>query len=298
MRYLAVAILTLLSGCGGSEKILVNVYAPPVESKKVTKMIDASEQKGGKYLSMAINPDVENSKTETLSSLLIDSVKEKLTETNFIYIHPIYDDSKVTLNMKVVDYKFEKTGNEIRANLQVSFNILRGTSELYTKIYKDSDSRFSKSGQGLPSEGEILIKLTENLAKKFVKDISPLKTKNLRELMELPDGLQHVNKYAVARNYRGAIEAMKNFNGERDVEYYYNLAVFYEALAGEEENFKFLKEASENYNQAMVLSEGDDELVVKTKAQFDNFYRLFEQIDKQSRANQKVADEVEDEFGL
>jgi uncharacterized lipoprotein YajG len=291
--------MLILGGCASNEKILINTYSKPVESKKVETMIGESEKRGGKYLSISINPKIENiGQNRDLASLLIDGIKEKITETNFIYINPIYDDAKLSLNMSIVEYDFQQSKNEINANLSVSFNILRGFSNLYTKTYRVSDSRYSKSAQGLPSKQEIVLSLSKEISKKFIKDISPLKSNSLREILEFPDGLEYLLNYAKAKNYSGAIKAMENFSGKKDINFYYNLALFYEAFAGEKENFAFLKRASENYEKSLSLGGFENEIIVKAKADFDNFYKIFKSIDEQRENNLKIEKEINEELGL
>jgi hypothetical protein len=294
---LGLLVAFAITGCASKEQILISTYSPPKESKKVEGMLSASESANGKYLAFAINPEVKGSEGN-MASLLIDSVKERLTETNFIYIHPLYDYSKIALNMKVNNFSYEKKGQDLTASLSVSFSIVKGLSEFYTVVYDKSDTRFSKSGQGLPSRESMMIELSKSVAEKFVKDISPLKTNTLGELLELPDEIGYANQYALQKNYEGAIEAISEFSGEKDYKTYYNLAIFYEALAGEKEDFRLLQKANKSYKKAFALGGRDDEVVFKAKSRFDKLYKLFQKIDEQNRANQSYGQELEENLGF
>ena len=235
---------------------------------------------------------------KSLQKMLVADVKEKITETNFITLHPLYDLSAIGLNMEIMDYKFDRGPNDISAMLRVNFVINRGVTEYYAKTYSAKEIRYSKSGQGLPEKGEILSLMSMQCAKSFIKDISPLKTRQLREFKSMPGELEYVLDFAMRKNYEGAIKAMENYNGDKDMEFYYNLAVLYEALASEREDLILLKKANEYYEQSMAKGGTKDEVVISAKARFDNFYRLLSRVLNQESANVELEKKMQEEFGI
>lgn len=90
------------------------------------------------------------------------------------------------------------------------------------------------------------------------------------------------------KNYKGAINAMENYKGNKTMEFYFNLAIYYEALASTQSDLSLLSQASENYDKAMAMGGSTDEIVIKAKAKFDNFYELIKAIDEQKKSNQNA----------
>lgn len=261
-------------------------------------MVADSKSKDGKFLALAINPKVSGKSTSDLNRLLISDVKELLTQTNFIAIHPIYDVSDISLNMKVLDYSFSKTSNDLKASLNVNFSVNKGVTEYYSKSYSANDKRYSKSGQGLPTEGNIIEKLSKEVTKKFVKDISPLKSKQLRTFLPLEDEIKYALDFAEKGNYKGAIKVMEKYQGEKELSYYYDLAVLYEALGSQNEDMKVLVKANENYELAMAHGGSEEEIVVQTKSRFDNFYEIFKKAFDQGLSNEELQKQLQEEYGI
>jgi len=286
------------SGCATTKKILIETYTSPKEVKKVSGMINDSKQKDGKYLAMGINPKVEGKGNEKLNKILIRDIKEHLTQTNFIAIHPIYDIAGIGLNIEILDYNFTHTQHDIKAILNINFVINKGVTEYYSKSYAVKDTRYSKSGQGLPDEATIMSKLSKDVTKKFVKDISPLKTKQLRTFLPLPKEIKYVLSYAQKGNYKGAIKVMEKYEGDKELAYYYDLAVLYEALGSQNEDMKVLFMANKNYEKAMAHGGSSEEIVVKTKSRFDNFYEIFKKVFAQGISNKKLQKELQEEYGI
>jgi hypothetical protein len=73
--------------------------------------------------------------------------------------------------------------------------------------------------------------------------------------------------------------------------FYYDLAVLYEAYASETENLKLLKLADRNYEKAISLGGLNDKLIIDAKSRFDNFYELLNKTKKQDKANQALRDD-------
>lgn len=293
-------VVLFLGGCAGP-KILIESYSAPRENKKIQGMIaDETSSEKGKYLALAIDPHVTSKKRGAdriiLERLLVPYVKEKITETNFIYLHPIYDESKITLHMEVLDYAYKASINDIKAHLSINFVINRGISEYYSKTYSARDERYSKSGQGLPAKNEILACMTKKCAKSFIKDISPLKIKQIREFKSLPGDIEYIIQYAKRKNYEGAIEAMERYQGKRNMNFFYNLAVLYEALASEKNDLYILKKANDNYDNAMQEGGSKDDIIISAKARFDNFYRLIKNVISQEAENKAFEKEIDEQI--
>lgn len=288
-------VILFMSGCSGSgAKIVIPSYTAPKEAAKLSKIETRDEFiSDGAYLALWLNPEVSGAKKTNakLAQMLIDSVKAKLTETNFITIDPLGGEEGVTLSMKVSDYKYENIANKVSLGLEVTFTLSRGVDEFLVKKYKARKNRQSRDPSKLPSENELASEAVSKVVKYFISDISPLKTSQLREFKSLPKELEHAISYAKRKNYKGAIKLMKNFKGDKDINYHYNLAILYEAEASENTNLKLLKSAELNYEKAMQLGGFKDELVVSAKARFDNFYDLLTKTKKQDKANQALRDD-------
>jgi hypothetical protein len=287
--------IVFFSGCGvSSAKIVIPSYTAPKEVSKLAKIETKDEFiSDGTYLAVWLNPDVKGLKgtNPKLKDMLIDSVKVKFTETNFITIDPLGDENGVTLSMKVSNYDYKKTANKISMALEVTFILSRGVDEFLVKKYSDRKNRHSRDPSKLPTENELLSQSVSKVVKYFISDISPLKTSQLREFKPLPKELQAVLTYAKRKNYKGAIKLMNYYKGKKDVDFYYNLAILYEAQASETENLKLLKLADESYEKAMSLGGIDDKVIVDAKARFDNFYELLNKTKKQDKANQALRDD-------
>jgi len=282
-------------GCGtGGAKIVIPSYTAPKEVSKLSKIETRDEFiSQGAYLAVWLNPEVLGSKNTNLKlqDMLIDSVKASLTETNFITIDPLGDESGVALNMKISNYDFKKYKNKISMTLEVVFTLSRGVDEFLVKKYSVTKNRQSKDISRLPSENKLASQAVAKVVKYFISDISPLKTSQLREFKPLPKSLQSVLVYAKRKNYKGAIRLMNRYNGNKDMEFYYNLAVLYEAEASEKEDLKLLKMADKSYEKAFSLGGINDKVIIDAKARFDSFYELLNKTKKQDKANQALIDD-------
>ena len=286
---LIVSVSVFFTACGGSSaKIVIPSYTAPKEAAKISKIETKDEFiSDSAYLALWLNPDVANAKETNpkLSDMLIQSVKAKLTETNFITLDPLGGDDGVALNMSISNYEYKDSGNKVSLSLEVTFTLARGVDEFLVKKYPTRSNRQSKDKTKLPTENELASQGVTKLVRYFISDISPLKTNQLREFKPTPKGLEVVVPYAKSKNYKGAIKAMNRYKGEKDMNYYYNLAVLYEAEASVTENMKLLKRSEFNYEQAMILGGHKDKVVISAKARFDKFYDLLDRAKKQDVAN-------------
>ena len=290
----SVLVIALLFGGCAKDKLILNSYSPPKKQAQVKKMLENSESSTG-YLNIEIYDDIKfitnNDRTKSKISVakkLLASVKKYITETNFISINNIAGQSAVALDMKIIKLVYNTDSSSIKGVLEVEFNI-RKHEVLYTQTYKYSINRYSRSGlQGLPSKSEILSEGANYLAKKLIKDISPLQTKKIVELLSLPDELAYTINYAKAGNYEGAIKAMLKYKGEKEYEYYFDLALYYEGYASVEDDMTFLVKANENYELAMAKGGSDDEVVLKGKNKFDNLYKIIKKLAEQKMKNEKT----------
>jgi len=283
------SVSVFFTACGGSSaKIVIPSYTAPKEAAKISKIETKDEFiSEDAYLALWINPDVLNIKktNPNLGKMLIQSVKAKLTETNFITLDPLGGDDGVALNMAISNYEFQDNGNKISLALEVTFTLARGADEFLVKKYNSRSNRQSKDKTKLPSQNELASQGVDKVVRYFISDISPLKTNQLREFKSTPKGLEVVIPYAKSKNYKGAIKAMNRFKGERDMAYHYNLAVLYEAEASVTENMKLLKRAQYNYEEAMTMGGFKDKVVISAKARFDKFYDLLKKTKAQDKAN-------------
>jgi hypothetical protein len=234
----------------------------------------------------------ENSDATSIANNLLSNVKKYINQTNFISLSNTdsLDDSAVSLSLQIKTYKYKETDSSINVHIEVNFSIANTEKgELYSQNYKYNTARSSNSAkQGLPLRSEILSEASNYLAKKFIKDISPIKTKKLVELKSLPDELTYTIKYAKGGNFKAAIKAMEAYTKDKDSSYYYNLAVYYEGLASTEDDMNLFSKASDNYEKAMALGGHDDEVIVNGKMKFDKFYDIIKKVAKQTEANQKA----------
>jgi hypothetical protein len=293
--------IIFFSGCGASAtKIVIPSYTAPKEASKLSKIQTKDEFiSDGAYLALWINPEVKGAKQTNikLQEMLIESVKEKITQTNFIAIDPLGDKNGVTLGMKIANYDYKKSLNKISMVLEVVFTLSRGADEFLVKRYSVKKNRESRDAMKLPSQNRLALQAADKVVKYFISDISPLKTSQLREFKPFVGDLKPVLVYIKQKNYKGAIKLMNYYKGTRDMEFYYNLAVLYEALASENENLKLLKLANDNYNKSIDMGGIDDELIVGAKARFDSFYELLDKTKKQDRANQALRDNRDEMLG-
>jgi len=288
-------VALFLSGCGASgAKIVIPSYTAPKEVAKLSKIETKDEFiSDGAYLAVWLNPDVKGVKKTNpkLKQMLIDSVKAKITETNFITIDPLGDENGVTLSMNVLNYDYKKVSNKVSMVLEVTFILSRATDEFLVKKYRVRKNRQSRDLTKLPTQNELASQAVAKVVKYFIADISPLKTSQLREFKALPPELEAVIAYAKRKNYKGAIKLMNYYHGKKDMNFYYDLAVLYEAYASETENLKLLRLADRNYEKAISLGGLNDKLIIDAKSRFDNFYELLSTTKKQDKANQALRDD-------
>ena len=254
---------------------------------------------GCAYLAITINPSILNLQRTIpkVKDFLLDSIKTKLTQTNFIALNPIAGENDVMLIMNVTNYQYKTTRNTRAVELEVNFTLSRGAEEFLSESYKKTKNRQSADSRNLPSESMLVSAAVNDVVEEFIADISPLKTFQLREFKSLPDDIAYVIDYAKSRNYKGAIKAMESYKGSRDMNFYYDLAVLYEAEASVSEDLSGLDQANDNYNMALSRGGTKDELILSAKARFDNFYELLEKTKKQDASNQGLIKNRNGELG-
>ena len=285
-------IVFFFTGCGGGgAKIVIPSYTAPKEAAKLSKIQTKDEFiSDGAYLAVWLNPIVKGAQEENfkLQDMLIYNVKQRLTETNFVTLDPMGSNSDVALSMKVLSYEYKSMGKKVSLFLEVSFTLSRGSDEFLVKSYRARKNRQSRDISKLPSENELASSAVSKVVKYFISDISPLKTSQLREFKSLPQELTHVITYAKRKNYKGAIKIMEKYKGKKDMNYFYDLAILYEAEASNTEDMKFLNRAADYYEKALSLGGINDKVVVSASARFDNFYNLLNKTKNQDKANQAL----------
>ena len=299
IKYLLLIIsIVLFSGCAKNDKLILKTYSPPAERDKVKEMM-AKSTSSESYLDLYINDDsaaitaITNGKTrdKSVAETLLANVKNYLTQTNFIGINQDTDSNTVSLEMKIIGYSYESSDNRVKAFLEVAFIFIKDEKDrpIYSPVYKANVYRQSSAGkQTLPSRAEVLSILTKDIASNLIMDVSPLKSRKMVELKPLPKALAYTIKYAKMKNYKGAIKAMEKYQGKKTMEYYFNLAVYYEAYASTLNDISLLKNADENYEKSMMNGGMEDDIVIKAKAKFDNFYDLIKEIDQQKKSNKNA----------
>jgi len=284
-------VALMLASCGAGPKIVIPSYTAPKEAAKLSKIETKDEFiSENAYLALWINPEIQGG-TKALASMLIDSVKTKVTQTNFIALDPLGGDEGVALNMKVQSYDYKQEGNKVSLYLDVVFVLARGTEEFLAKSYSERKNRQSKDLSRLPTQNQLTSEAVEKVVKDFISDISPLKTNQLREFKSFPSELAYVEEYAKRKNYKGAIKLMNKYKGERDMNFHYNLAVLFEAEASITENLRLLDKAQDNYDKAMEMGGASDELIMSAKVRFENFYDLLNKTKDQDKANQALIED-------
>ncbi|MBE0492812.1 MAG: hypothetical protein IBX48_00570 [Thiomicrospira sp.] len=302
-RLIGLSLILLMSGCAQNTKIVVPSYTAPVELSKIEELKSGSETAEGVYLSFAINPDLAfstqppaNDEVDLLTRNLVNQLQVQITETRFISIHPIYDMASVVLDMEVMDFQYSEQGGERKANLSVTFTLSKGSNAVLAKVYDAQEFRFSSDPNRLPSKQTVLASLTQTAVKKFVTDISPTRTNQLREFLSLPSDLSHVIGFAEKGNFQSAIDDMLKYQGKRDVNFYYNLAVLYEAQGSRSENLNISANAKQAYEQAFRLGGNQNDIIASAKARFDNFYRLLVLTQDQRTRNLQLNQELDEQF--
>ncbi|QSZ41381.1 hypothetical protein GJV85_04425 [Sulfurimonas aquatica] len=285
---LLLSSIFIMSGCAKSQ-ILLNTYVGPKKPKEVTQMLDNSDSSSG-YLEIELVHTILSAdgiiSDKSFESKLLSSLKKFITQTNFISVSEVEDNSNMSLDMRVLVFNYKESTNSIDGLIGVEFNIRKDGTVFYTQNYKHNIKRYSKAGkQGLPSKGELFSEAADYLAKKLIKDISPMQTRKLVELMPLPSSLEYTIAYAKRQNFEGAIKGMKTYQGEKTAEYYFNFGVYCEALASQTDDLALLTKANEYYEKAMELSQGDNEIIIKGKAKFDKYYKIIQKVADQKAKN-------------
>jgi len=290
--------LLYFSGCGSIKQITIPSYTAPKEVAKLSKIETKDEFiSDGAYLALWINPKVLGleKKNQKLKSYLIDNVKVKLTETNFIAIDPMGAENGVVLSMNVSNYKYtllkKSSMNKATLALEVTFILSRGMEEFLVKKYNAKKFRQSRDLSRLPSENELAADAAAKVVRYFIMDISPTTTYQLRQFKPFEKEIERVFKYAQKREYKGAIKLMNAYSKKRDMNYYYNLAILYEAEASVSKNLKMLRLAKLNYNKAIELGGSSDTTIVNAQIRFDKFYDLLNQTKRQAKANRALIED-------
>lgn len=278
----------LFTACGHGPRIVIPSYTAPKEASKL-KQIETKDEfiAKGAYLAIWLNPDIKGADkaNSKLRDMLIGSVKSAITQTNFIALDPLGEDDGVALNMEVVSYDYKKGGDKVSLYLKVTFVLARGVNEFLVKSYDKRLVRSSSDPSRLPTEDQLASEAVNKIVKYFISDISPLKTYQMREFKPLPSALEAVVAFAKRKNYKGAVSLMEEYDGEKDANYYYNLAILYEAMASETEDLSYLKSAKKNYNKALLKGGGKDKTIIDAKARFDRFFDLLNRTKKVQKNN-------------
>ena len=289
-----IAGIVLFSGCA-KEQLILKTYNPPKKQEQVKKMIENSESSTG-FINLQIVEDIDyiceviggNKDSRNMANGLISNLKRFINQTNFISLNQTQDDAAVSLDMQILSLNFLETKNSRELHTKVNFVVRKSGVEFYSEPYSYESIRKSRAGlQGIASKSEMFNDASEYLAKKLIKDISPVSTRKIVELKDLPDELQYTIKYAKGKNFKGAIKAMEKYKGEKNFEYYFDLGVYYEGYGSQIDNLAMFAKAQENYEKAMAMGGSEDDTIVKGKMKFDNFYEIIKKVAQQQAANLK-----------
>lgn len=306
---LSIIPLALFTGCGTTGKqIIVPTYIAPKQEAKIKGLMADTTDTKGKFLSFSINPNVSSPKelrlTDAMQKQVLNTTKQAITKSNYILINPVLNDATNTLSMSVINYRYdnkcESDACSVNGEIKMSFQITRGGVDYYVENYDASVLRSAERAkrQFLPSEATASNEMVKECVEKFIYDISPNKTNQLRELKSLPSELSYVIDMAPKGNYENLIEAMEGYKGEKTLGYYYNLAVFYEALAASSEDLSMLKKAKINYTKAMEKGGSSDAVVIATKAKFDNFYKMLDKLVAQQDKNKAKEKAINEDYAI
>jgi len=289
-----VASLALFSGCA-KDQLILKTYKPPKKQEQVKKMVESSDSAVG-FINLQIFDDIDyicevigkTRDTKVMAKGLVNNIERFVNQTNFISLNQVEDVAAVSLDMQITALRFSETKNSRELHVTVNFVIRKDGVEFYSEPYVYNTIRKSRAGlQGIASKDEILNEASAYLAKKLIKDISPIKTRKLVELKDLPDKLAYTINYAKGKNFKGAIKAMEKYDGEKDMNYYYDLGVFYEGYGSQIDNMAMFAKAEENYDKAMAMGGSEDSTIVNGKMKFDNFYEVIKKVAQQQVANLK-----------
>jgi hypothetical protein len=301
----ASSLLLLLAGCSANNKITVPSYTAPIEISSLSKLKSGEDINSleGSYMSLGLSPRVyfEDKKPapEAIRMGLINQVKSSLAETKFISIYPDYRNAPVALDMAVQSYSFDKKADGISSRLAVKFFISKGTGEeVLSKVYSSEKNRSSSNPANLPSETQIMEELSKHVAKKFVTAISPRKTNQLREFKSFPSDLEYVLKMAQEGNYKDSIKALQGYKGSKDANFYYNLAVLYEAEAAKTESLILSDKAAENYKKAMTNGGSGDNVISSANSRFNQFYDLLKMTKNQRDQNKQLIEQINETYSI
>jgi len=305
LSMLSLGLLATLSGCS-KDTLVMKAYTPPKKQQEVKEMLASNDNANG-FLNIELVDDIDyitnkskNADEIAAAKKLLESVKQYITKTDFISLSSIGDESAVGLDMQIIKFNYDETEGgglaKLNAFIEVTFNIRKDSTVFYTQTYKKVIKRQTKGGkQALPSKDEILSQAAEYLAKKLVKDISPLPTRKLVTLEDLPDDVAFASKLAKKGDFEAAINALEKYikkqeKAKEDIEYpvWFDLAVFYEGLAASEADYGLLTKANAYYEKAFELGGSDDDIVVKGKSQFDKFYKIVKKVAEQKVKNNKA----------
>ena len=287
-------------GCS-EKKLLLETYTSPAKPKVVKNILSANSISSG-FLEVEIFKDLNyitdkksDASHKQLAKNLISDMEQLITQTNFIALSKIGNVSPVVIDMKIVQLNLEYiSNNKLNGLIKVQFNIRKNGSLIYSKTYQ---TKINRQGDVLPHRNEILSEASTKLAKKFIKDISPLKTKKLVAIKDLSDKLNPAIAFAEKGDFKNAITIMLKFKDDKDENYYYDLAVFYEALAAKNEDLGLLEKANQNYSKAMELSKGKDKIILDGVTKFNKYYEIVKNISEQKLKN-KLQEEAYDEFEI
>ena len=106
-------------------------------------------------------------------------------------------------------------------------------------------------------------------------------------MASLPKELEYTMTYAKQNNFKKAIDGMLKYKGDKNYEYYFNLALYYEGYAAKINDMGMLALADKYYQMSIEKGGSKDEIVLKGKTKFDNYYELFKSISQQKAKNAK-----------
>ncbi len=288
INFILFSAVLFFTACATGPKLSIDSYSTPEDIDVLSNIeINYAYIPKNSYLVMWLNPKVKlyDGANGLISPMILKTLKDELEKSTFITVDPSGDFDPVTLNIVVSEYNYDKTidmtqiksdekNNESSLELEMSFIISKGGEDLLIRTYSDEKTYKTSNPMGIVNDIALADELSKKMIKKFISDITPQKTETQKQFKPFPEELMHITKLVKEKNYTKAVKDMSNYHGQKDMDYYYNLALLYEARASESGNLMLLSMAKVNYERSFKLGGDDDSLIEDAYEEFITLYEL------------------------
>lgn len=283
ITFTMIVISLMMSACTSWPKIQTPTFTVPKEIDSINEIkISRQVLSEPAYISICLDKNItsEEEMSPQAKIILANTINAKLTSSDFIINNPSCDQGALLLNMTLNDYDYERDDDEVSLELEISFTLALGNDEFLEKEYSAQKEYSKERSEILAEENTLVSQVSLIIINKFIAELSPQKIVQEQKFKPIPEKLTHLIPYVNNKEYHEAIMIANKYKGVKDMNYYYNLAILYEAQSCATNNVNLLKLANVNYERAMKLGGDDDSLISNTKETFDDFYSL---ITKQER---------------